>query len=101
MTPSAKWFPRSLQERAPWFTNFNTNIQTVGSSLGLTVPELASIADDAAPRASNITKTPSTPRHAAPFTPVIQQAPCHNKKPNKIAAFPISPDPLEPEPHRQ
>jgi len=61
----------------------------------------ASIADDAAPRASNITKTPSTPRHAAPFTPVIQQAPCHNKKPNKIAAFPISPDPLEPEPHRQ
>ena len=47
MTPSAKWFPRSLQERAPWFTNFNTNIQTVGASLGLTVPELASIADDA------------------------------------------------------
>lgn len=44
--PSSKWFPSSLQDRAAWYTNFNTNIQIVGASLGLTAGELTSIAHD-------------------------------------------------------
>ena len=46
MTPSSKWFPTNLQERAAWYDNFNTNIQIIGASLGLTAPELTLIDKD-------------------------------------------------------
>lgn len=46
MRPSNRYFPTSLQEQAAWYANFTTNIAVVGSSLGLTVPEITSIQDD-------------------------------------------------------
>lgn len=46
MIPSQTWFPTNLQERAAWYENFDDNIQLIGAGLGLTVPELASIASD-------------------------------------------------------
>ena len=46
MIPDRRWFPSSLQERAPWYGNFNTHIQILGAGLGLSVAELGHIADD-------------------------------------------------------
>ena len=46
MTPSSKWFPLSLQERAAWYTNFNTQIAGLGASLGITPAEITSINND-------------------------------------------------------
>ena len=46
MIPNRRWFPLSIQERAPWYKNFNIQIQTIGASLGLTVAELESVAKD-------------------------------------------------------
>lgn len=36
MIPSHTWFPQSLQARAAWFLNFNTQFAMVAASLGLT-----------------------------------------------------------------
>ena len=44
--PSRKWFPQNLQERAAWYANFNTQIQIIGASLGLTAADLTAIGSD-------------------------------------------------------
>jgi hypothetical protein len=46
MIPSNKWFPSTLQERAAWFANFNTNFQVEGVALGFTPAELLAIAHE-------------------------------------------------------
>lgn len=46
MIPSRRWFPGGLQDRAAWYDNFNTQIQLIGLSLGLTQAELDQISDD-------------------------------------------------------
>ena len=46
MIPSPKWFPSSLQDRAAWFDNFNTQMQAIGTTLGFTAPELLSLNRD-------------------------------------------------------
>lgn len=46
MIPSRTWFPQSLQERAAWYDNFNTQIQTIGATLTLTAADLTAIAGD-------------------------------------------------------
>jgi len=46
MIPSPRWFPTTLQERAAWYNNFNTQIQLIGVTLGLGPAELSSISDD-------------------------------------------------------
>jgi ribulose-phosphate 3-epimerase len=50
----------------------------------------ASSTDDAAPRASNITKLRQMPRDRRPLTFAVkdQQTPCHHEKANKIGLFP-------------
>jgi hypothetical protein len=49
---------------------------------------MAPIALDAAPKANNMVKLRNTPRGAAHhYTAISQQAPCHDEKPNEIAAF--------------
>ena len=40
MKPSHKWFPMNLIDQAAWYKNFNTQIQLIGASLGLTPAEL-------------------------------------------------------------
>src|SRR5216683_3089314 len=48
----------------------------------------ASIADDAAPRASSIAELRKMPHRAAvTSTPIDQQTPCHREKPSKIWVF--------------
>ena len=46
MIPSPAYFPTSLQERAAWYDNFNTVLQPIGASLGLSVGDLTQIAAD-------------------------------------------------------
>jgi hypothetical protein len=46
MVPSLKWFPQSLQERAAWLQNFQTNLTPVAASLGILPAELASLGLD-------------------------------------------------------
>lgn len=46
MIPSRRWFPLSLQERAAWYENFNTQIQTIGATLTLVPADLTAIAGD-------------------------------------------------------
>lgn len=46
MIPSPTWFPRSLQERAAWYENFNFQAQSTGATLGLTVDDLTQINED-------------------------------------------------------
>jgi len=46
MIPNNKWFPSSLAERADWYLNFDTQLQIVGPSLGMTAPDLADLAKD-------------------------------------------------------
>jgi hypothetical protein len=46
MIPSSTYFPASLADRREWLTNFNTNMQTIGVSLGFTAPELLSLSQD-------------------------------------------------------
>lgn len=46
MTPSPNWFPTSLQDRAAWYLNFNTQAQATGATLGLTAGDLTQIDND-------------------------------------------------------
>ena len=46
MKPSTRWFPSSLQERAAWYSNFNTQFTAVGLSLGFTAGEAAAVNND-------------------------------------------------------
>jgi hypothetical protein len=46
MIPSSSWFPRSLQERAAWYENFNLQVQTSGATLGLTISDVTQIGED-------------------------------------------------------
>ncbi len=46
MIPSHTWFPQSLQERAAWYQNYNTQIAIVGASLGFSAAEITGFADD-------------------------------------------------------
>src|SRR5258707_13969522 len=46
MTPSSKWFPTNLQDRAAWYDNFNTQLQVVGAGLGLASGDLSSMVKD-------------------------------------------------------
>ena len=47
MTPSHKWFPTNLAEQFDWYENFNSQMQTIGNTLGFTAGELTAIANDA------------------------------------------------------
>jgi hypothetical protein len=44
--PSNSWFPQSLQERAAWYDNFNTQMQAIGTTLGLTAGDLSDVQKD-------------------------------------------------------
>jgi hypothetical protein len=44
--PSNRWFPTTLQDRAAWYDNFNTQIQIVGLTVGLVAGDLANITKD-------------------------------------------------------
>ena len=46
MIPSNKWCPVRLQDRAAWYDNFNTHVQVIGSSLGLTPGVLTDLQAD-------------------------------------------------------
>lgn len=46
MIPSKNWFPTNLQDRAAWYDNFDSQVQSIGTTVGLTAPDLASIDDD-------------------------------------------------------
>lgn len=46
MTPSNRWFPASLQERAAWFENFANQFTAVHLSLGFTAADEAAVSDD-------------------------------------------------------
>lgn len=46
MIPSKNWFPQSLTDRASWYDNFNTQVQLIGPTIGLTAPDLSTIGDD-------------------------------------------------------
>ena len=46
MIPSRTWFPLSLQDRATWYNNFDTQFQVVGASLGFGLLEVTSVSDD-------------------------------------------------------
>lgn len=43
MIPSNRWFPTSMQERAAWLQNFETNLIPVAAMLGITPADLASL----------------------------------------------------------
>ena len=43
MIPSNKWFPASLQERAAWLQNFETNLIPVAASLGILPADLTAL----------------------------------------------------------
>lgn len=46
MIPSRTWFPTNLQDRVAWYENFNTQIQIVGTSLGLTASDMLVVTSD-------------------------------------------------------
>lgn len=45
MIPNRRWFPGTLQERAAWFDNFDTQMQAIGAGLGFTWQGLNIAAD--------------------------------------------------------
>ena len=47
MIPSRAWFPSSLQDRAAWYANFQTQFDVVGTTLGFTAAEVLVIGSDA------------------------------------------------------
>lgn len=46
MTPSDRWFPTSLQNRAAWFNNFYNQFQVVSTSLGFTAADVTAVEND-------------------------------------------------------
>lgn len=46
MTPSSKWFPTNLQDRAAWFQNFVTQFTPLATMLGFSASEVADITND-------------------------------------------------------
>ena len=46
MTPSSKWFPTNLQDRAAWFQNFVAQLTPLGTMLGFTAGEVTAITQD-------------------------------------------------------
>ena len=46
MIPSRRWFPGTLQERAAWYQNFNTQFATVALSLGFLPADVTSVTAD-------------------------------------------------------
>ena len=47
MIPSSKWFPTNIAERFDWYENFNNQIQTIGTTVGLVAADITAIANDA------------------------------------------------------
>lgn len=46
MTPSSTYFPKSLQERAAWFDNFETQFAQIAVSLGFTLADVTVVSND-------------------------------------------------------
>jgi len=48
MIPSQKWFPSSLQERAAWFGNFETqfSVNGLGTTLGFVAADMTAVTND-------------------------------------------------------
>lgn len=46
MIPSRTWFPGTLQDRAAWYDNFNTQVGGIGLTLGLTAGDITELGED-------------------------------------------------------
>lgn len=46
MIPNRRWFPGTLQERAAWFNNFDTQFQMIGPTLGFTAADVTAVTND-------------------------------------------------------
>ncbi|MBK9152797.1 MAG: hypothetical protein IPM25_00940 [Chloracidobacterium sp.] len=46
MVPSSRWFPTTLQDRAAWFQNFNTQFASLHIALGFTAGDATTVSDD-------------------------------------------------------